>query len=64
MVIMNNLIEYRGLIDLFKKESVDYLRDELQDVKTRAAYGFDEIRQMLVVNCIKQAIREKELETT
>jgi len=59
---MNNLIEYRGLIDMFKKESVEHLRDELLDVKTRKAYGFDEIRQMLVLNCIKQAIREKELE--
>ena len=59
---MNNLIEYRGLIDMFKKESLDHLRDELMDVKTRKAYGFDEIRQMLVTNCIKQAIREKELE--
>jgi hypothetical protein len=59
---MNNLLEYRGLIDLFKKESLDHLRDELRDVKNRAAFGFNEIRQMLVVNCIKQAIREKELE--
>lgn len=59
---MNNLIEYRGLIDMFKKESLDHLRDELKDVKNRAAFGFNEIRQMLVVNCIKQAIREKELE--
>lgn len=59
---MNNLIEYRGLIDLFKKESLDHLRDELTEVKSRKAFGFDEIRQMLVTNCIKQAIREKELE--
>ena len=59
---MNNLLEYRGLIDLFKKESSDHLRDELRDVKNRAAFGFNEIRQTLVVNCIKQAIREKELE--
>jgi len=59
---MNNLIEYRGLIDMFKKESVEHLRDELMDVKNRKAFGFDEIRQMLVINCIRQAIKEKELE--
>lgn len=60
--MINNLLEYRGLIDMFKKESLDHLRDELMDVKTRKAFGFDEIRQVLVINCIRQAIKEKELE--
>lgn len=58
----NNLIEYRGLIEMFKKDSVEILREELQSVKERVAYGFDEIRQILVSNCLKQAIREKEME--
>jgi len=59
---MKNILKYPAINEMFKKETLETLYKEKKDIESRSGRGLNGIRKMLVLNCLEEVIKEKELE--
>lgn len=60
--MMRNILKYRKLIDDFKKKSTQVLKAEIKKVENIHSVGLDEIRKELMLNVMRQALKEHQAE--
>lgn len=59
---MKKLIKYPHITQMFRNESLETLLKEKKEIEKRSGYGLNGIRKLLVLDCLEEVIKEKELE--
>lgn len=58
---MKNILKYPQITNMFRNESLETLYKEKKEIESRSGRGLNGIRKMLVLNCLEEVIKEKEL---
>ena len=62
LLSMKNILKYPAINEMFQTKSLEALYKEKKEIESRSGRGLNGIRKMLVLNCLEEVIKEKELE--
>lgn len=61
LLSMKNILKYPAINEMFQTKSLQDLYKEKKEIESRSGRGLNGIRKMLVLNCLEEVIKEKEL---